>query len=619
MAGVRPSPMLQAALWYAELGYPVFPCAPGRKQPLTEHGLLDATTDQEQIERWWSESPDANIAIRTDGLVVIDIDGDGNAWLADDPAKLADLEAAPLSLTPRGGRHFFFSQPPGRAWRNSAGRLAARVDTRASGGYVLVAPSVVEGRPYRWHDERELSVPPQRLPEPPAWLTEQLDALAASNGMPASSKPANAIPEGQRNETLARLAGAMRRVGMSQAEIFAALRQVNADRCTPPLPLREVERTAASVARYEPDSVSVALVENHWAQTHATSDCIATCLAEVEPAEVRWLWPGRFARGKLSLIAGQPGLGKSFLTLDMAARVSRGDAWPLEEGAPIRAPENVVLLSAEDDIADTIRPRLDAAGAVVERVYAVSTVPAGATLDGKARRAPFRVTEHLPMLDRVIEQIGGCALVIIDPISAYLGKTDSHNNSEVRDALVPLAAFAAKHQAALVVVTHLNKSQQANALNAIIGSVAFVAAARAAYVVSRDPGDPRRRLFLPVKNNLGLDETGFAYRLGGGDPPCVEWDDELVRLTADEAIAPATRQGPEPTALREAEEWLLDFLSAGARPASEVLSRGRADGHAAATLRRAKNTLKVDSVKTGKRGGWAWQLPGGGPLMQGGQ
>jgi hypothetical protein len=131
---------------------------------------------------------------------------------------------------------------------------------------VLVAPSVVEGKPYRWQDERELSIPPQRLPEPPTWLAEQLDALATSNGVPGNATPANAIPAGQRNETLARLAGAMRRVGMSQAEIFAALRQANADRCMPPLPLPEVERTAASIARYEPNAVSVALAENHWAQ-----------------------------------------------------------------------------------------------------------------------------------------------------------------------------------------------------------------------------------------------------------------------------------------------------------------------------------------------------------------
>jgi len=200
--------MLHAALWYADLGYAVFPCTPGRKSPVTTHGLLDATTASEQIKRWWSRHPDANIAIRTDGLVVIDIDGEANAWLANEPAKRAHLDTAPLSLTPRGGRHFFFRQPEGRSWRNSTGRLAPHVDTRANGGYVLVAPSVVENRLYRWQEGRELNLPPQRLPEPPAWLTERLDAIHSPSTSVSEISDANTIPEGQRNATLARLAGA---------------------------------------------------------------------------------------------------------------------------------------------------------------------------------------------------------------------------------------------------------------------------------------------------------------------------------------------------------------------------------------------------------------------------
>lgn len=199
------NPMLHAALWYAELGYPVFPCAPGRKTPLTEHGLLEASADTERITTWWTQHPDANIAIRTDGLIVIDIDGETNNWLTGEPAKLADLEAAPLSLTPRGGRHYFFRQPGGQAWRNTAGRLAPHVDTRADGGYVLVAPSVVESTPYSWQAEHELNMPPQRLPEPPAWLTKLLDALTAPSDVAPVGAIGNAIPAGQRNATLARL------------------------------------------------------------------------------------------------------------------------------------------------------------------------------------------------------------------------------------------------------------------------------------------------------------------------------------------------------------------------------------------------------------------------------
>ena len=262
--------LLQAALYYAELGYPVFPCAPGAKTPLTEHGFHDATTDAVQIESWWSQRLNANIGIATQGLVVIDIDGSQNGWLADDADKLLDLAAAPLAMTPRGGRHFVFRQPAGANWRCTEGQLAPNVDTRADGGYILVAPSVVAGSDYRWAPGMELDVGPARLPEPPPWLAQLL--ATSSPTLPrvaACPVGANTIPTGQRNATLAKLAGAMRRVGMSQSEITAALTHANADRCTPPVPQREVDRIAASVARYEPDQVAVALVENHWEQLFA--------------------------------------------------------------------------------------------------------------------------------------------------------------------------------------------------------------------------------------------------------------------------------------------------------------------------------------------------------------
>jgi hypothetical protein len=270
---VTPGELLTAALRYADMGYRVFPCAPGGKNPLTEHGFHDATDDPEQIERWWTQSPSANIGLHTAGLIVLDIDGDGNRWPDGEPERMLDLAAGPMALTPRGGSHRVFRQPAGKGWRCTEGRLAPKVDTRADGGYIVAPPSVVEGKSYRWAPGLELDDPPDRLPEPPAWLVADLDRLA--NGSPtaahvaAGDAGANQIPKGQRNATLARLAGAMRRVGMSQAEMAAALARVNADRCVPPLVPREVERIAASVARYEPDQVAVALAENHWDQMYA--------------------------------------------------------------------------------------------------------------------------------------------------------------------------------------------------------------------------------------------------------------------------------------------------------------------------------------------------------------
>lgn len=268
--------LLRAALHYAELGYAVFPCVPGRKEPLTKNGFLDATSDVEQIEAWWQRYPNANVALVTDGLVVVDVDGPDNPWLVDQPDCLTDLTTGCVSLTPRGGRHYVFRQPAGTSIRCQVGQLAPRVDVRAQGGYVLVPPSIVGGKPYRWVEGLELDQSLEFLPEPPGWLLGKLvDAATSSPTAPRAASAAvasNQIPTGQRNATLARLAGTMRRVGMSRAEIVAALERANLDRCVPPLSPAEVDRIATSVARYDPDQIAVAVAEDHWTQDSQGDD-----------------------------------------------------------------------------------------------------------------------------------------------------------------------------------------------------------------------------------------------------------------------------------------------------------------------------------------------------------
>jgi hypothetical protein len=264
--------MLEAALRYAELGYPVFPCLSGTKKPPSKGGFHNATTDAEQIKRWWAERPSANIGIATAGLLVLDIEQEA-VWLNDDAEKQLELAVAPLASTAGGGRHYIFRRPEGREWRNTTCGLAPHVDTRTDGGYFVAPPSALPGQKnYGWVKDMELDIPAASLPKPPAWLIEQLDVLATggltSDRVAAGEAEANKIPDGQRNATLARLGGNMRRVGMSQAEILAALIRTNTDRCDPPLDEREVEQIAASIARYEPDQVSVAVAENHWEQMH---------------------------------------------------------------------------------------------------------------------------------------------------------------------------------------------------------------------------------------------------------------------------------------------------------------------------------------------------------------
>ncbi len=273
---------LEAALRYAELGYRVFPCVPGGKAPLTAHGFQDATTDPARIEAWWGKHPDANVGMSTEGLLVIDVDGADNPWPTD-PEMARDLARAPMSLTPHGGRHYIFRQPAGKCWKNTVGVIAPKVDTRANGGYILVPPSIVDGKPYRWAEAGVLTEPaallePSRQPAAPLdgpggngkGRGTACDARGAPQGADLPSA-GNVIPAGQRNATLARLAGTMRRVGMTEAEIAAALKEANQERCRPPLQADEVLRISASISRYEPDQVAVAVAENHWAQVVAAT------------------------------------------------------------------------------------------------------------------------------------------------------------------------------------------------------------------------------------------------------------------------------------------------------------------------------------------------------------
>lgn len=326
-------------------------------------------------------------------------------------------------------------------------------------------------------------------------------------------------------------------------------------------------------------------------------------LSDIQPVPVHWLWPSRIALGKLTLIVGDPGLGKSLLTLDLAARVTTGRAWP--DKTPNDGAGSVLLLNAEDDAADTIRPRLDAASADSSRVHVLEAVRVKDD-EGRLSSHSFSLADDLGALEEAIRDLGDVRLVVIDPISAYLDGVDSHVNTEVRGILGPVAALAARSGAALVGVHHLNKGAGA-AIYRTSGSIAFVAAARAVWAVGRDSADDtgERRLFLPVKNNLGPDSGGLAFTLNtDGGRPTVAWG-EAVHLDATDALASDPDGHTEGA---DARSFLLDFLSDGPRAALEVLRAARAAGHAEKTLRRAKRALAVRSAKLAE--GWTWALPG---------
>lgn len=283
------SPMLREALRLAELGYRVFPCWPGSKNPMTSHGFKDATTNPAVIEEWWGRTPDANIAIATAGLVVLDIDGADNRWFTGHPELQLDLVGAPTATTPRGGSHFYFREREGEEVRVSAGKIGDHVDIRARGGYVLVAPSVVNGSAYRWCEECSLECPASGLAPAPGWLLDMIaqSSVKRSTGLdvPASSPTGNTVsatvPEGKRHITMVSLAGTMRRRGLTASEIRACLATINTSRCAPPLPDDEIARIAESVGNYLPDERAAA--EMAGADPKALTD-----LGNAERLEQRW-------------------------------------------------------------------------------------------------------------------------------------------------------------------------------------------------------------------------------------------------------------------------------------------------------------------------------------------
>jgi putative DNA primase/helicase len=349
-------------------------------------------------------------------------------------------------------------------------------------------------------------------------------------------------------------------------------------------------------------------------QSDTPYGAVYRCMADIEAKPISWLWPGRIARGKVSILAGHPGLGKSQVTASMAAVITTGGLWPVDR---TRAePGNVVILSAEDEPEDTIRPRLEAAGADLSRVYILDAIRDGFNADGSETHRAFNLETDLGKLAAMLHQIGGAALIVIDPISAYLGGADSHKNAEVRALLAPLSALASQHAAAVVAVSHFNKASGSAALMRVTGSLAFVAAARAAWLVSADPDDEGRRLFLPMKNNVGPDHTGLAFRIesasisspsGPVETSRVVWDAEAVTVSADDALA--QMPDDERTALDDAREWLTVYLDAGPMPARDIYREAGQAGIAKRTLDRAKRDLRVTARKRDFASGWIWELP----------
>jgi hypothetical protein len=324
-------------------------------------------------------------------------------------------------------------------------------------------------------------------------------------------------------------------------------------------------------------------------------------LDNIEPRPIQWLWPGRIPGGKLSLLDGDPNQGKSLFTLDLCARVTRGDAFP--DGAAGCEPGHVLLVTCEDELGDTVLPRLQQLGAVERRVSAYQ----GNASEDCFSQLP-RFPRDAPILEEVIRRTDS-KLVVIDPLMAFLDTTIcGASDQSVRQALMPLALVAEATGAALLLVRHLNKTGGSRAIYRGSGSIGIIGSVRMAFLLARNPEDPDVRVLACTKCNLGPPPSslGFKVEAADGGNPRVVWLGPSELSADDLVVARPPRLLPR----QQACEFLQERLEKGSREVQALEREAAEQGISKATLLRAKKELKVFTrqERAGGRPVFFWSL-----------
>lgn len=337
------------------------------------------------------------------------------------------------------------------------------------------------------------------------------------------------------------------------------------------------------------------------------------CGADIKPMPITWLWPGWVPAGKLTILAGAAGTGKTTLALALAAVLTAGGRWP--DGSHCRGPGNVLIWSSEDVADDTLVPRLIASGADLARCHFIE----GIAQDGES--VPFDPSQDIPDLRRAVDAIGGVSLLLIDPIvSAVAG--DMHRANDVRRSLQAVVDFADAHGCAVIGITHFAKGGAGKApQDRVIGSQAFGALARMVLVTAKEEGS-NRRVMARAKSNIAPDDGGVAYSLdlvtiaGGIEATHAVWEG-AIEGTAREILGDVEHDdsGEDGGARDDLARMLIDTLTdAGGKMTAKLLQAEIRDaGHSWDAAKRIKKSLGIEAVKLSMGGAWAWCLPTGTP------
>ncbi len=351
-----------------------------------------------------------------------------------------------------------------------------------------------------------------------------------------------------------------------------------------------------STATYGGDS-GRALPPNHGSAS--------VCIADVQSHPVEWLWRGWIPRGKVTLVEGDPGLGKSLLTLYLAARITKG--LPMPDGSYCER-GSVVIVNAEDGLEDTVKPRLEVAGADIQRChwlnFSLEDGQQTLIIPGQMDALKKKIDESKPVL------------VIIDPLVAYLEqRINSWNDQHIRRAMAALSSQIAEPTGvAIVLIRHPNKKEDVkNKMYRGGGSIGIIAAARSALLVTPDPRNPGLRVLSTIKTNLSTPPTPLLFGVERVDyedaeegMPQIAWHGEQ-----SQAAGRAATVHEKPSALEDAKAFLRESLEHGAQEVTQLFSDAHTSKISLSTLRRAKTALQVKPVRNGfgDEGIWLWKLP----------
>ena len=617
------NPLLRAARYYTlQLDLPIFPLQSNSKIPATSNGFKDATTHELAVCQWWKDTPSANLGLPTgqrSGLFVLDVDPKNGGL--DSIAKLPEIPPTRTARTPSGGFHYFFrwQAPLG----NSAGKLGPGLDTRGEGGYVVVPPSIIDGKRYEWMNEDDPADVPewllQRLLPPPSTpprnpIERRLVSASQLVGDPRRAKAATTLierasdlAEGERNSGTFRISAALREVASTEEEweeYRARLLDVlpYGNGYGPAFTEAEAERTIVSaearavLGAWEPSSP---LDTAGQKATKEDGGLEVTWGADIEVSPLQWLWPNYVPLGTFGILAGAPKVGKSAVAVDLAARITTGR--PMPDGS--EGVKGAALIVAPEDGPDGARVRFEAAGGDLN-LFGHLAEPDG---------SPPSFPEATPKLERII-RTHDVRLVIIDNLEAVAGrKVDMNNPKDATGMLAPLQAVAKRTNATILAINHTRKGATNNPIDAVMGSRKITGVARFVALVFKDPNNEAERL-LGIEGNYARETDGtlrFILESGGnGDARGVRvaWHGDGGVSITDVMTALTEDRDSNRAAGRN---LLSELLTPGPMPYETIKKHAIERAIPLSTLGRARDDLGVKffSAEHDKRTTY-WHLPG---------